>query len=125
MNWDLTIRFNSQTASGVLATLPVKDGVVEFKHARKLAVKNEGSVDLVLTVDYLDTDGNWQNVTGLAGVTIVAQAEIVYELYAPEGTQVRFTGAGLTNGFFVISEVVPTSCIGYTVPSTLSFPGVI
>ena len=121
MNYDLEVPFYSNTAEGTLATVKVKyEG--ETKHARKVAIKNEGDVDLKLTFQYLNTDGNYVD-TDVADESVVAKAERVFNVWVREGSYLRILGAGATSGKIIIFEVSPaTSNITHRDDTSLNVP---
>ena len=122
MNYDLEIPFYSNTAEGTLATLRIKDGQGEFRHDRKVAVKNDGDVDLVITFQYKNTDGVYVD-TDTADESVVAKAERVYNVWCREGQYMRILGSGLTNGKIIVFEVGPaTSSIYHRDNSDLNIP---
>ena len=103
MNYDLEVPFYSNTVEGALATIRIKDDQGEFRHERKVAVYNDGDVDLTITFQYQNTDGNYVD-TDVADESVVAKAERVFNVWCREGDYMRILGSGATNGKIVIFE---------------------
>ena len=122
MNYDLEVPFYSNATESVLDTIRIKDGEGEFKHARKVAVANDGDADLTITFQYLNTDGVYVD-TGVADESVVAKCERVFNVWVREGSYLRVLGAGATNGKLVIFEVGPaTSSLGHRDDTDLNVP---
>ena len=122
MNYDLEVPFYSETAEAVLATIRVKDGIAEFKGARKVAVFNDGDVDLVITFQYKNTDGAYVD-SDVADESVVAKADRVYNVWVREGQYLRILGSGATRGRITIFEAGPaTSNIGHRDNTDLNIP---